>query len=122
MLLIIPNGLMIMTGSYQQKQAKQNGPRRNALKKLKNLFTSKTLDKTQKLHTKKQRYIALTSALDAMSPLKVLTRGYAMTQDLQGNVIRSVKQVRAGEDIHVQFSDGSACAKVYDVEVSANGK
>ena len=63
-----------------------------------------------------QRYIALTAKLDAMSPLKVLTRGYAMAQTESGEVVRSVSQVRSGDQISVSFSDGSLRATVTDVK------
>ena len=61
-----------------------------------------------------QRYIGLTAKLDAMSPLKVLTRGYAMTQISDGTVIRSVRQVEPGERITVSLSDGKLSATVMD--------
>ena len=61
-----------------------------------------------------QRYIALTAKLDAMSPLKVLTRGYSMAQTEDGSVIRSVSQVEAGERITVSLSDGKLSATVMD--------
>lgn len=61
---------------------------------------------------KKQRYIAAVSKLDAMSPLKVLTRGYAMAQKPDGEVLRSVSQVEAGERITVTVSDGQLSATV----------
>lgn len=67
-----------------------------------------------------QRYIALTAKLDAMSPLKVLTRGYAMAQTDDGEVVRSVSQVRCGDTINVSFSDGKVSATVTDVK--ENGK
>ena len=67
-----------------------------------------------------QRYIALTAKLDAMSPLKVLTRGYAMAQKASGEVVRSVSQVQAGDQIGVSFSDGKLFATVTDVK--ENGK
>lgn len=67
-----------------------------------------------------QRFIALTAKLDAMSPLKVLTRGYAMAQTGEGNVIRSASQVKTGDQIHVSFSDGKLSATVTDVK--ENGK
>ena len=67
-----------------------------------------------------QRYIALTAKLDAMSPLKVLTRGYAMAQTVDGEVVRSVAQVKSGDQINVSFSDGSLLATVTDVK--ENGK
>lgn len=63
-----------------------------------------------------QRYIALTAKLDAMSPLKVLTRGYAMAQSPSGEVIRSVSQVQIGDQIKISFSDGTLSAAVTDVK------
>ena len=67
-----------------------------------------------------QRYIALTAKLDAMSPLKVLTRGYAMAQTPGGEVVRSVTQVQCGDMINISFSDGKLLATVTDVK--ENGK
>ena len=67
-----------------------------------------------------QRYIALTAKLDAMSPLKVLTRGYAMAQTPGGEVVRSVAQVQCGDMINISFSDGKLSATVTDVK--ENGK
>jgi exodeoxyribonuclease VII large subunit len=69
---------------------------------------------TSKLEVEKRRFVELTAMLDAMSPLKVLTRGYAMVQDGQGQVIRSVAQVSAGDRITVRLSDGSVDATVTD--------
>jgi exodeoxyribonuclease VII large subunit len=60
------------------------------------------------------RFIGLTSKLDAMSPLKVLTRGYSMVQDREGEVIRSVSQVEIGQRVDVKLSDGSFSATVMD--------
>ena len=74
----------------------------------------------QCINRNNQRYIALTAKLDAMSPLKVLTRGYAMAQTVDGEVVRSVAQVNPGDQINVSFSDGSLLATVTDVK--ENGK
>jgi exodeoxyribonuclease VII large subunit len=63
---------------------------------------------------RKRYYVELTAKLDAMSPLKVLTRGYAMAQAADGTVIRSVKQVDSGDEITVQLSDGRISATVID--------
>ena len=63
---------------------------------------------------KKRRFVELTAKLDAMSPLKVLTRGYAMAQTADGSVIRSVTQVDPGDPITVRLTDGSICATVTD--------
>lgn len=68
----------------------------------------------QNINRNKQRYIGLTAKLDAMSPLKVLTRGYAMAQTEDGNVLRSVTQTEIGERISVSLSDGILSATVMD--------
>jgi len=61
---------------------------------------------------KKRRYIELTAKLDAMSPLKVLTRGYAMAQTADGVLLRSTAQVAPGDAITVDLSDGRIHATV----------
>lgn len=63
---------------------------------------------------KNQRYIAAVSKLDAMSPLKVLTRGYSMAQTEKGELLRSVQQVELGERIRIALSDGSLSATVME--------
>ncbi len=52
------------------------------------------------------------ATLDAISPLKVLSRGYALTADAEGNVIKSVKKLKPEDKISVRLSDGSACCTV----------
>jgi len=74
----------------------------------------------QNIHRKNQRYIAAVSKLDAMSPLKVLSRGYAMAQNERGEVLRSVTQVELGERIQVNVSDGVLSATV--MEIKEEGK
>lgn len=64
----------------------------------------------------KQRYIANISKLDAMSPLKVLTRGYSMAQTEDGQLLRSVSQVELGQRITVFLSNGRIRATVMDRE------
>ena len=91
------------TGYLEQKE--------KSLELLKNRMVSA---ENQIISRNNQRYIALTAKLDAMSPLKVLTRGYAMTQASDGTVIRSVKQVESGERITVSLSDGKLSATVMD--------
>ncbi len=68
---------------------------------------------------KKQTYIGLTAKLDAMSPLKVLTRGYAMVQGQDGTVIRSAGQITTGDTITLSLSDGRVTAAVTDVKEDA---
>lgn len=70
----------------------------------------------QNITRAKQRYIAQISKLEAMSPLKVLTRGYSMVQSERGEVVRSVSQVALGERIQVKLSDGTLSATVMKKE------
>ena len=73
----------------------------------------------QHISRNNQKFIALTAKLDAMSPLKVLTRGYAVAEKESGEILRSVKQAKPGETITVSLSDGSLTASV--LEVKENG-
>lgn len=68
---------------------------------------------------RKQQYIGLTAKLDAMSPLKVLTRGYAMAQTEDGAILRSIQQIEQGDNIKVSLSDGSIHATVSGKEHKA---
>jgi len=68
----------------------------------------------QTISQKTARYIAAVSKLDAMSPMKVLTRGYSMAQTERGEVLRSVHQAELGEKITVFLSDGKLSAIVME--------
>ena len=74
---------------------------------------------TQQLQRKRQRFIAATSKLDAMSPLKVLSRGYSIVNADDGNILRSVHQTAPGGKIRVTLSDGSLSAVVAEVKENA---
>ena len=67
---------------------------------------------------KKERYISAVSKLDAMSPLKVLSRGYSMAQTEEREILRSVSQVELGERIHIFLCDGTLSATVMNKEES----
>lgn len=71
---------------------------------------------TQQIQRKRQRFIGETAKLEAMSPLKVLTRGYSIVSSDDGTVLHSIQQTASGEEIHVKLSDGSLRATVTDVK------
>jgi exodeoxyribonuclease VII large subunit len=85
--------------------------RKNNLELLRNRLIAA---QNQQIHSKARRYAALTAKLDAMSPLKVLTRGYALATDEGGALIKSVEQVSPGQQIRVRVSDGTINARVMD--------
>ena len=91
--------------------------RRKSLELLKSKLIS---NQNQQINTAKARFIAMTAKLDAMSPLKVLTRGYAMAQKEDGTVLRSVSQVNTGDSITISVSDGCLSAAV--TEIKENGR
>ena len=74
---------------------------------------------TRSIHRHKQRFVAATAKLDAMSPLKVLTRGYAMVQNEENQVIRSVEQIQTGEKLYVSLADGVLTTTVTDIKENA---
>ncbi len=72
----------------------------------------------QILAKRRQQFVALTASLDAMSPLRVLTRGYAIPTDEAGNVVRSVTEICTGDRLSLTMSDGSLGCLVDDVKRS----
>lgn len=73
------------------------------------------------LSKKRQRFAALSAGLDAMSPLKVLGRGYSVVASPDGAVIRSVRQLAPGKTVTLRLSDGSAKATVNTVREEEHG-
>lgn len=71
---------------------------------------------SQNIDRKHRRFVEQTAKLDAMSPLKVLTRGYAMAQKKDGTVLRSVSQVEIADEIAITVGDGRVSAMVTDVK------
>ena len=65
---------------------------------------------------KRQRqFAALSGRLDALSPLKVLARGYAVATR-QEQVLHSVEQLSPGEEIRLRLADGTAFCAVERIE------
>ena len=61
----------------------------------------------RQLSRRQQRFATLAASLDALSPLKVLGRGYAMAQTTDGTVLRTSQQVQEGDRIHVRLGQGA---------------
>ena len=68
------------------------------------------------LHLHKQRFISHAAKLDAMSPLKVIARGYAIAQTAEGTLLQSVHQVKAGDTVTVSLRDGKVDTTVSQVK------
>ena len=64
------------------------------------------------LARKRERFSTLAAALDAMSPLKVLGRGYAVARDASGRILKSYRDAAPGEQVSVNLSEGGFIATV----------
>ena len=67
------------------------------------------------LSVQRERLGKLSAALDAMSPLKVLGRGYSIALKEQGSVIASVQDAQPGERFILKVSDGQFDCQVNGV-------
>ena len=63
-----------------------------------------------------RRFAGAVAKLDALSPLKVLGRGYAMARTEEGGILRSSAQVRPGDRIELRLAQGSLGCRVEEVE------
>ena len=73
----------------------------------------------RQLAAKRQRFVKLGASLDAMSPLRVLSRGYTVSLDSRGKTVKSVKEIVPGDRLRLRFSDGQAGCLVERVEEGA---
>ena len=64
-----------------------------------------------KQEKEKNRYIELVSKLDALSPLKTLSRGYSLTQK-NGKIVKSKDELKKGDKVELRFKDGKKNAVI----------
>lgn len=64
------------------------------------------------LNRERQRFGQLASKLDALSPLKVLGRGYAIPRKADGGVVRSVTDVAPADKLTLRMADGEISCQV----------
>ncbi|MCI9425696.1 MAG: exodeoxyribonuclease VII large subunit [Flavonifractor sp.] len=74
------------------------------------------------LSRERERFARSAAALDALSPLKVLGRGYGIPRRTDGGVIRSVKEVDTGDGLELRLSDGSLTCTVLDKRTDRRSK
>ena len=80
------------------------------------LYLSEALSNfaTSDLERNKNKFSNLAGKLDALSPLKVISRGFALVEN-NGRVVTSKKQVDINDDIILTVSDGVISARVTDI-------
>lgn len=68
------------------------------------------------LHTGKEQFVRQVAKLDALSPLKILKRGYSVAEDEAGNPVSTVAKFQPGDRVKVTMSDGTLHCDVKTVE------
>lgn len=69
----------------------------------------------------RERFVRLAAGLDAMSPFKVLARGYCMAYDKNGAPLTSVRASAPGEDVLLRLRDGELACEVKERKCSDDG-
>lgn len=59
-----------------------------------------------------QKIMSLDAKIQALSPKSTMQRGYSITTDSQGVIIKSLKQVNENQDINLHFYDGHTKAQI----------
>ena len=88
-------------------------PRRQALR---NTVQSLTHSAERRILNEKNELAALSARLDAMSPLKVLSRGYAIVSDENGKVIKRTEDAKPGDVLTARVEDGAITVRVQKTE------
>ena len=70
---------------------------------------------TRKLGRERQQFAALAAKLDALSPLKVLGRGYSIALDSEGRAVKEAGQLRPGDRLSLRLAKGEADCLVESV-------
>ncbi len=70
----------------------------------------------EKLQNGRERLGLAAASLDALSPLGVLQRGYAIAQDASGKLVRDAASVNAGDEVSVRLAKGKLNTRVVTTE------
>ena len=118
----LPNRLQSRELRLQQAMKALNHPERILAGPERRLQAAqKLLRHPERLLVKAKQDMALLSTrLDAVSPLKVLGRGYSMTLDEQGRLLKSTDAVHWGEEIRTRLRDGEIYSVIQQIERREN--
>ncbi len=65
---------------------------------------------------KEQKFVNIVTTLEALSPLKVMERGYSLVYNHEDQLVKSTKNLSKGNHITVHLRDGKAICQVEKVE------
>lgn len=70
---------------------------------------------TQRLSRQRERFAGALTHLEAVSPLATLARGYSVTRDTAGQVVKQISQVNPQQSLFTRLADGTIESKVVKV-------
>ncbi len=112
-LLIKPEQRVAAALKALHKQKKLWEPYENRYQNAWNQFTALAKNLTV---SQEQRLALATGHLDAVSPLKILSRGYSVTTNGQGQIVKSVQDVHWGEEIRTRLCDGEVYSVIQQID------
>lgn len=68
------------------------------------------------LLAKKKEHQRVNMALDALSPLKIMDRGYSLVYDEDDRLVKSTEQIQLNDTIKIKLVDGSITCEVLEIE------
>lgn len=77
---------------------------------------------TRQLSGDQRTFGMLCSQLEAVSPLKTLARGFSVTTDTRGALVKQARQVKAGDILSTRLEDGRVESRVLSVTPAATPK
>jgi exodeoxyribonuclease VII large subunit len=81
-------------------------------------YTGATVAMEKQLEEARTQLGLAAASLDALSPLAVLQRGYAIAQDEDGKLLRDAKSVSVGDSVKVRLAKGTLATRVEGIEDS----
>ena len=74
-----------------------------------------------KISQAKERFVHLAAGMDAMSPLKVLSRGYSIATDETGAAVKDSGDLSIGQKVNLRFGSGGAVCTVDELTGKVDG-
>ncbi|SFA96804.1 MULTISPECIES: exodeoxyribonuclease VII large subunit [unclassified Bacillus (in: firmicutes)] len=106
------------------RRLKRNHPKQlllNADERQKRLQKNLHRNMVQILSNYSKEYNSLNATLHALSPLKIMERGYSLVYNDDNKIIKSVKQVKKSEKITIKVTDGELLCAVKEIKESEQG-
>lgn len=70
----------------------------------------------QTVQLQQQQLLRLTQNLQHLNPLAVLTRGFALVENAQGEVVDTATKIKPNESVHIRFAQGEASATINQIK------